>query len=135
MKQNKFWLKLIGTALLLHVALILLTILEVAIYSYLIDPGHPQEFYEKHANESGPWISAVFGSLFMFILVKRYLKRFATQQLTYTIGLPTAYLIIDLVILFAAGYKLSDFVSEYLISSAPKIAAVTVAYMLYRHKK
>ena len=33
MKKNKFWLKLIGVAILLHIVLIALSILEVAIYS------------------------------------------------------------------------------------------------------
>ena len=128
MKQNKFWLKLTGTALLLHVILILLSIIEVAIYSYLINPGKEQEFYAAHATVSGPWISAVFGSLLMFLFSRRYLKKFNTHHLTYVIGLPAIYLVLDLLMIIAAGYDLIDFLPTFALSSAPKIAAVAIAY-------
>lgn len=131
MKQNKFWLKLIGTVFLLHVVLILLSIIEVTIYSYLIVPGKSKEFYNTHATISGPWISAIFGSLLMFLLVKRFLKRFTKQRLTYTIGLPAIYLAIDLILVFVLGYQLNDFAYQFVLAAFPKIAAVLLAYFMY----
>ena len=134
MKQKKFWLKLIGTALLLHIILILISILEVTIYSYLIVPGKEKEFYEAHAAVAGPWVSAIFGSLLMFFAVKRFLKRFSQQQLTYAIWLPVIYIEIDLILIFAAGYELKDFLYQSVLATVPKIFAVTLAYFLYRNK-
>lgn len=134
MKQNKFWPKLIGTAFLLHVVLILLSIIEVMVYSYLIHPGEQKAFYETHASLSGPWVSAIFGSVLMFFLVKRFLKRFTRQQLTYVIGLPAIYLVIDLILIFGSGNQLKDFAYQFLLAALPKMAAVALAYFLYKDK-
>ena len=79
MKQKLFWLKLIGIVLLLHVVLILLSIIEVAIFSYLITPGKDTAFYSAHAKVSAPWIAAIFGSLFIFLLVKRFIKKISCR--------------------------------------------------------
>ena len=131
MRQKNFWLKLIGAAILLHIVLILISILEVAIYSYLIAPGKDEEFYNTHATISGPWISAIFGSLFMFLLVKRFTKRFSQQQLTYVVWLPIIYIVIDLIFFFVAGYEFKDFVYPFVLATIPKIVAVLLAYFLY----
>jgi len=131
MRQKNFWLKLIGVAILLHIVLILISILEVVCYSYLIAPGKDDEFYNTHATISGPWISAIFGSLFMFLLVKRFTKRFSQQQLTYVIWLPTIYIAIELVFFFVAGYAFKDFVYPFVLATIPKIVAVLLAYFIY----
>jgi len=131
MKQSKFWLKLVGTAFLLHVVLILLSIVEVVIYSYIISPGKDQSFYNAHATITGPWVSAIFGSLFMFFLVKRFIKRFSAQQLTYAIWLPVIYLAIDLVLFFVSGYKFNDFAYQFVLATIPKIVASALAYFIY----
>src|SRR4030095_2857254 len=99
MKRNKFWLKLIGVAFLLHIVLILLSILEVAIYSFLIVPGKDETFYKGHAEISGPWISGIFGSLFIFLLVRGFIKQNKGRFLTYTIALPFIYILIDIFML------------------------------------
>jgi len=131
MRQKNFWLKLIGAAILLHIVLILISILEVAIYSYLIARGKDEAFYNTHATITGPWISAIFGSLFMFFLVKRFTKRFSQQQLAYAIWLPTIYIAIDLIFFFVAGYEFKDFVYPFVLATIPKIVAVLLAYFLY----
>jgi len=131
MKQNKFWLKLIGVAFLLHIVLILISILEVAIYSYLIVPGKGKEFYSAHATVSAPWISAIFGSLFIFLLVKRFIKRFSQQQLTYAIWLPVIYIAIDFILFLVSEYELKDLGSQFALATGAKIIAVLLAYFIY----
>ena len=131
MQQSKFWPKLIGTAFLLHVVLILLSIIEVVIYSYIISPGKDQVFYNAHASITGPWVSAIFGSLLMFFLVKRFIKRFSSQQLTYAIWLPVIYLAIDLILFFVSEYKFNDFAYQFVLATIPKIVAVALAYFTY----
>lgn len=131
MKQNRFWLKLIGSVIVLHLILIVLSIIEVMIYSYIINPGKDSAYYEAHASASGPWISAIFGSLLMFYLVRRFVKRFTQRQLTYAVGLLTIYILIDLMLVLAAGYKIQDFASSFVLAALPKIAAILLAYFLY----
>lgn len=131
MQQKYFWLKLIGTAVLLHVALILLSIIEVAVYSLVIEPGHNEAFYMSHANSSGPWVSGIFGALFMFLLVRWFLKRFSKQQLAYAIGLPVIYHAIDLALLLPSA-ELQDFVVPFALATAAKIGGVITAYFIYR---
>ena len=69
----------------------------------------------------------------MFLFSRRYLKKFNTHHLTYVIGLPAIYLVLDLLMIIAAGYDLIDFLPTFALSSAPKIAAVAIAYFLYSH--
>lgn len=132
MRQKNFWLKLTGVAILLHILLILISILEVVIYSYLIVPGKSKEFYNTHATISAPWISAIFGSLSMFFLVKWFTKRFSQQQLTYVIGLPVIYITIDLILFFVAGYEIKGFDFSSCISDRAKnCCRITCLFYLF----
>jgi hypothetical protein len=135
MKQNKFWLKLIGVVLLLHITLILLSVLEVVIYSYLINPGHTEEFYSAHAEQSAPWISFIFGSLFMFLLVKRFITRFSQQHLLYTIALPLLYTLTDFLMVMAADTNLKDAAFTLIAGKLVKFAAAFAAYFIYSSRR
>jgi hypothetical protein len=46
----------------------------VAIYSYLIDPGHPMATYQAHAQASGPWVSILAGAP-IFYAASRWIAR------------------------------------------------------------
>lgn len=133
-EQKYFWLKLIGMALVLHIALIAISILEVTIYSYLIDPGKDQAFYSAHAEITGPWISGIFGSLFMFLLVKRYIKKFNTNILLYAIALPVIYMLIDQLILVAAGADIMGHLMIFVIANGVKVIGSLAAYIIYKPK-
>jgi len=135
MKQKNFWLKLIGVALILHVALIVLSIIEVAFYSYIVNPGHDRGFYSEHAKQSGPWVSAIFGSLFMLLLFRRFVKRFSQQRLTYAIGLLVVYIAIDFVLLLVSGYEFKDMNFQFVLAKAVKVIAVLLAYFIYSADK
>lgn len=135
MKQKFFWLKLFGVVLLLHVVLVLMSIVEVAIYSYLINPGHEKEFYSKHAEQSGPWISAIFGTLLIFFLVKRFIRRFSHQHLPYALALPIIYTISDSLFFIASGAGTQVFTFQFIMSHAIKIGAGLLAYSVYSKNK
>lgn len=72
--QQYFVLKLIGLAILTMITLIIISVLEVTLYAYVINPGHDESFYEAHANISAPYISGFFGFI-IFFLVTRYWKK------------------------------------------------------------
>jgi low temperature requirement protein LtrA len=132
MTQKKFWLKLIGVALLVHIILIVLSIVEVAIYSYLINPGKDDAFYTQHANISGPWVSGIGGSIVMFFLVSRYVKRFSDRHLTYALMLPVIYVVTDIIILMAFNVNLADHLTTTVLANGAKLVGALGAYYLYR---
>lgn len=132
MKQNKFWLKLIGVALLLHIALIVISILEVAIYSYLIVPGKDEAFYQAHAQITGPWISGIFGSLFIFLLVRRFIKQSNGRYLTYTIALPFIYIIMDILMLLPFQINWNEHIPVFLMANGAKIVSSLLSYYIYK---
>lgn len=121
--------KLIGLALLTMVVLILLSFLEVAIYSYLINPGHDEAFYEAHAFESAPWISAIFGFV-IFFLVARYWKRKGYSNLPRLIILfPVVYVLLDIVVITTAGAgQWSSFIWIFLIANGAKFLGSFAGY-------
>lgn len=135
MKQKYFWRKLIGTVILLHVTLITLSIVEVTVYSYVINPNHDKEFYEKHAEQFAPWISYIFGTLFIFLLVRRFLKRFDHQQGLYACVLPLTYTVIDFVLILMMVPNSNLFEPQFLIGATLKFSAAMLAYYFYRTRK
>ncbi len=132
MKQNKFWLKLIGVAILLHIILIALTILEVAIYSYLIAPNKDEGFYKAHAQISGPWVSGIFGSLIIFLLVRNFIKKNNDRHLTYTIALPLTYIAMDILMLLPFKINWREYLPILLMANGVKIAASFLSYFIYK---
>ena len=134
MKEIKFWLKLIGVAFLLHIALILLSILEVAIYSYLIAPGKDEAFYKGHAEITGPWISGIFGSLFIFMLVRRFIRQSNGRLLTYTLALPFIYIGLDFVMLLSFQINWNEHLPVLVIANGAKIISSLIAYFVYKSK-
>jgi hypothetical protein len=134
MKQRHFWLKLVGAALLLHIVLIILSVLEVVIYSHLINPGHGKAFYETHAGRSAPWISYIFGPLFIFFLVKRFIRRFKHQHLLYSLALPIVYAVIDYILFSIMTTDGRTLDKQFVIGKTVKASAGLIAYFIYTKK-
>jgi hypothetical protein len=132
MKKIKFWLKLIGVAILLHIILIALSILEVAVYSYLVAPGKDEAFYNAHAQMSGPWISGIFGSLIIFLLARNFIKKNNDRHLTYVIALPLIYIAIDILILLPFNIGWAEHLPVFLMANGAKIAASFLSYFVYK---
>ena len=134
MKQKCFWLKLIGVALLLHVILIALSIIEVAIYSFAFAPGKDEAFYKEHANITGPWVSAIFGSFIIFLLVRNFIKKNNERLLTYTIAFPAAYMILDVLMLLPFQINWNEHLPVFLMANGAKMAASLLAYLIYKNQ-
>jgi hypothetical protein len=132
MIKNKFWLKLIGVAILLHIILIALSILEVVIYSYLIAPNKDQAFYNAHAEIAGPWVSGICGSVIIFLLVRNFIKKNKDHRLTYTIALPLIYIAIDILLLIPFKIKWAEYLPILLIANGVKISASFLSYFIYK---
>lgn len=128
------WIKLTGLAFLLHIILIVISILEVFVYSMLIEPGKEEAFYESHAGVSGPWVSGIFGSLFIFFIVKRYIKKNYGQPLTYAIAFPLVYILWDIIILLPFQINWLEHLPVLLMANGAKVAASLLSYYIFRER-
>jgi|GEM_PF-1138359 len=124
-------LKLTGLAILTMITLIILSILEVTLYSYVINPGQGVSVYEAHAESSAPFISGIFGFV-IFFLVARYWKKKKYQNLFELIILfPLIYVLLDLLILLlAATVQWSDIILIFTLANGAKFLGSYLGYKL-----
>lgn len=123
-------LKLIGLAILTMITLVIISFLEVAVYSYLINPGQDQSVYEAHANISAPYISGIFGFIFFFLVTRHWKKKEYPNVLKLVILYPLIYVLLDIVIITAAGVKWSDFIIIFAITNTAKFLGSYLGYKL-----
>lgn len=123
-------LKLIGLAIMTMITLVIISFIEVAVYSYLINPGQDQSVYEAHANESAPYISGLFG-LIVFFLVSRYWKKKEyPNAFKLAMYFPLTYILLDVVLITAAGVKWSEFILIFVLANAAKFLGSYLGYKL-----
>ena len=58
---------LVGVALFIMVANVAVSILYMVVYSYVIDPGHEEQYYRDHIQVAAPYCSIVAGIPLMFL--------------------------------------------------------------------
>jgi len=123
-------LKLIGLAILTMITLVIISFLEVAVYSYLINPGQEQSVYEAHANSSAPYISGIFGFIIFFLVVRYWKKKEYQNVFKLVILFPLIYVLLDIIIITAAGMKWSDFILIFVIANTAKFLGSYLGYKL-----
>lgn len=131
MKNIPFWLKPLLAALFLHIALIIISVVAELIYSTFINTGKDAAFYRSHAEMTGPWISGIFGSILVFLMVRRYIKRNNSRYLAFAIAFPVVYFVTDILILSFFPVNWGDLVPVMLLSNGVKLAAALLSYFLY----
>jgi hypothetical protein len=111
-------LKLIGLAILTMITLVIISILEVTLYSYIINPEQDVSVYEAHAEFSAPFISGIFGFI-VFFLIARYWKKKEYQDLFKLVILfPLTYVLLDVLVLLLAGtVQWSSFIFIFILLS------------------
>lgn len=123
-------LKLIGLAILTMITLVIISFVEVAVYSYLINPGQEQSVYEAHANSSAPYISGIFGFIVFFLIARYWKKKEYQNVFKLVILFPLIYVLMDIIIITAAGVKWSDFILIFAIANAAKFLGSFLGYKL-----
>ena len=113
-------LKLIGLAILAMVILVIITFVEVAVYSYLINPGQEQSFYEAHAQISAPYVSGIFGFILFFLVARYWKKKGYEHVMRLALLFPLVYVLLDIIIITAAGVEWADFIAIFLLANAAK---------------
>ncbi len=98
------FLKIIGAALLVLVINVLASILYIVVYSYLINPGHPPQFYQDYAQVAAPYSSIIAGFPIMFLVCRWLSKRWKPHTaLKAALSVWLVYMLIDVTVLVAAG--------------------------------
>ncbi len=120
-KPTKFWLKLTGIAIAVHVVLIILSVAEVTLYSTAVRSGENQEFYQHHAELTGPYISAVFGFILFFLIVRKLVKNNMDRKYSVLFGLFVIYMVIDIIILMFFGVDWSSYWTVLLWANGAKL--------------
>ena len=123
-------LKLIGLAILTMITLVIISFVEVAVYSYLINPEQEQSVYEAHANSSAPYISGIFGFIVFFLIARYWKKKEYQNVFKLVILFPLIYVLLDIIIITAAGVKWSDFILIFAIANAAKFLGSFFGYKL-----
>jgi hypothetical protein len=110
--------RLVGVALLVLVVNVAVSILYMVVYSYLVDPGHEEQYYRDHIQVAAPYCSIVAGMPLMF-LAGWWVGRWWKGEFAVKAGLVVwlAYALIDLGVLVTAGLT-------------PRIAALSAVSLL-----
>lgn len=87
----------------LEIALVLSAVAWVAIYSYLIDPGHDQAYYENHAQFASPIVSIVVGMPYLFFACRWVGRKAGTRAVTMCLWVWYILFIIDVLLLSLGG--------------------------------
>lgn len=127
--KRKLWLVL-PTAIVVGILNVLCFFLFMVAYSYLIDPGHDQDYYQEAANRFGPISSIICGIPLMY-LAGRWIGKRVGPRLAVSAALLVwvVYFALDLTIVAASG-ALMSILWLFVISFATKFAA---AYLGGRH--
>lgn len=88
--QSIRWGAAVGGALLAEIAQIIASVLWVAVYSYVLNPGQPISVYEQHAQTSGPWVSILAGFPIFYAA-----SRWVARSLPTGLALFGVFLVLD----------------------------------------
>ncbi len=103
------YLKALGVAMLTLTITLIASFPMVAFYAYVIEPGHPQEFYNDAAQWIAPWSSYVLGPIVLFAL-NFWLARHTPERnaLLFAVVTIVFYSFVDFGILPLTGVPLVD---------------------------
>lgn len=127
--KDYLFLKLLGMAILAMTTLVIISFLEVAIYSYFVNPGHEMPVYEAHAQFSAPFVSGIGGFIFFFLVLRYWKKKGYEDLFQLSIFFPLTYVLLDLAILSSAsGIDWSSFIGIFALANGAKFLGSYLGY-------
>lgn len=122
MEKNRWWLA-VPFALGVMVVNVLISVVYVVVYSYLIDPGHDEAYYQAHAQVAAPYSSIIAGIPLMF-LAGRWIGGKFSKGNSVKAALLTwlVYFLIDLAIVALVG-ALAQIALLFAVSFSTKFVA------------
>ena len=124
---------LVGVGLLVMVVNVAVSILYMVVYSYLIDPGHEEQYYHDHIKVAAPYCSIVAGIPLMFLAgwwVGGWWEGEFAVKAALVVWL--AYALIDIGVLLAAGLT-ARIAVLFAVSFLTKLAAVYLGALVAVH--
>lgn len=115
---------LVGIGLLVMILNVAMSVLYMVVYGHLINPGHPEAYYQEHIKVAAPYCSIVAGIPLMF-LAGLWVAGWWQGQLGIKAALVVwlTYAIIDVGVLLASGMT-SKIAILVTVSMLTKLAAV-----------
>lgn len=111
---------IVGAAIFILIVNVALTFAYMIVYSYAVNPGHDEQFYQEHVKTAAPFCSIFFGiPLFYFVCRQiggKWEKEFAIKA---AVLIWIVYALIDLLIVAAASgitFIVSGFVAISLLT-------------------
>ncbi len=127
-------IKALVAAIVIMVVNVAISYVVVAIYAYLINPGHENAFYEAAAQDIAPWSSVVAGGFLFFgagyLCAKRRPDR---DAVLFAAAIWTGYLIVEFIILSGAG-ALTSMIGIVSLSLGTKLIAAIAGAKLGTRK-
>ena len=87
----------------LEIALVLSAVAWVAIYSYLINPGHELPFYQEHAEFASPIVSVAVGIPYLFFACRWIGRKAGTRAVATSLSVWFILFIIDVLLILMGG--------------------------------
>ncbi len=122
MEKNRWWLA-VPFALGVMIVNVLISILYVVFYSFVIDPGHDEAYYQAYAQVAAPYSSIIAGIPLMFLAGRWIGSKFPKgNSVKAALLMWLVYFLIDLAIVTAVG-ALAQIALIFAISFTTKLAA------------
>ena len=133
MDQNRWWLA-IPFALGVMIVNIIISVLYVVVYSYLIDPGHDEAYYQAYAQVAAPYSSIIAGIPLMFLAGRWIGGKFPKgNSVKAALLVWLVYFLIDLSIIAAAG-ALIQIALLFVVSFSTKFVAAYLGGVLAQRR-
>jgi len=133
MDQNRWWLA-IPFALGVMIVNIIISVLYVVVYSYLIDPGHDEAYYQAYAQFAAPYSSIIAGIPLMFLAGRWIGGKFPKgSSVKAALLMWLVYFLIDLSIIAAAG-ALIQIALLFVVSFSTKFVAAYLGGVLAQRR-
>jgi hypothetical protein len=117
------WGWVVGTAVGLEVALIVLAVAWVAIYSYLIHPGEEPAYYQNYAQKSSPVVAVVLGMPLWYFACRWVGRKAGTRAVAMCVWAWFILFLIELPLYLLSELQAYDWMMVAISHSTKLIAA------------
>ena len=126
---------IVGTALFIMFVNVVLSVLYIAFYSYFINPGHDERFYQEYARAAAPYCSIVAG-MPLFYFACRWLggKWEADFAVKAALLVWLVYVLIDISVIGATAGFTSQLAVLAAISMATKFVSAYLGGLAAKKK-
>lgn len=121
-----------GVAVGLLAISLLFAVVVVKVYALLIEPGHPQAFYDEAAQRIAPWCSHIAGTALFFAAGWLFAARRPDRNgLRFAVAFSAFYAVIDAAMVGFVGVLQVEFA----LSMLAKLAAATAGACVARRSR